>query len=817
MSVEHLKVPAERLNCRCDPDSLGFETTAELGPPKGTIGQGRAISALEMGLDIEADGFNLFVSGVPGTGRNTALRSHLERTATAKFNPPDWGYVYNFKDPAQPTPIALPCGLMRVLAQDMEQLVETCREEIPAAFDSDDYRHRIQDVLDGIQAQRQSVTDKYEQQARERGFTLSLSQAGAQVQIIPAPLHPEGRPLTQEEFARLPETAQAQLRERASEVQHDIDHALTEFRRLNQKAHDRQRGVDVDLVRYTLRPVIDELQEKYAEHEAVVRRLDEVEADMVSHTEAFKLRSEGTEPDGAPGAPRPPTNETGDGGFFLRYRVNDLVDNAHCNGAPVEFEHNPTYYNLFGRIDYRARMGAMSTDHTMIKAGALHRANGGYLVAQAKDLLANPLSWDTLKRVLRSGELRVENIGEQQTAVPTTTMRPHPIPFSAKVVLVGSPGILYALQSADEDFRRYFKVTAEFDTAMERTPENIAKYAAFVASRVAEKGLRPFDKTAVAAVVDYSSRIVENQEKLTTRFLQVADVLSEADYWAGKSAQAAVTAKHVNQAIEASQYRASLTEDRMLEAIENGTVRIATGGQAVGQVNGLAVYSLGDHSFGKPSRITARVSLGRGQVVNIDRETRMSGPLHDKGFLILNGYLQGKYGRNKPLSMSASITFEQSYSEIDGDSASSTELYALLSELSGVGVKQGIAVTGSVNQAGEVQAIGGATYKIEGFFDVCQGKGLTGEQGVMMPRANLRNLTLKREVVEAVQEGRFHVYAVSSIDEGIEVLTGLPAGQQDASGQYPEGTIHCLVERRLEELAGKALRFAAAAPAGEAA
>ena len=801
MSVEHLKAPPERLTCRCDPDSLGFETTADVEPLDSAIGQERAISALEMGLDIDAGGFNVFVSGVPGTGRNTTLRAHLERTAATKPNPPDWGYVYNFTDPAQPAPLCLPCGLMRMLAQDMEQLVETCREEIPAVFDSDDYRHRVQDILNDVQAQRQSVTDGYEKQARERGFTLSLTQTGVQVQITPVALHPEGRPLTQEEFAQLPEPVQAQLRERAAEVQHDIDHALAEFRRLNQQVHDRQRGVDVELVRYTLQPIIDGLQEKYEEHRDVVSYLDEVEADMVSHAEAFKPRGDEPIPGGVP------TRDTGEDNFFLRYQVNDLVDNALCNGAPVEFENNPAYYNLFGRIDYRARMGALTTDHTMIKAGALHRASGGYLVVQAKDLLASPMSWDTLKRVLRSGELRVENIGEQNTAVPTTTMRPQPIPVRAKVVLVGNPGVLYALQAADEDFRRFFKVTAEFDTVMDRTPENIAKYATFVASRVAEKGLRPFDKTAVAAVVDYSSRIVENQEKLTTRFLHVADVLAEADYWAGKSDRATVTAEHLTKAVRQSQYRASLTEDRLLEAIENGTVRIATGGRAVGQVNGLAVYSLGEHSFGKPSRISAKVSLGRGQVVNIDRETRMSGRLHDKGFLILNGYLQGKYGRNKPLSMSASITFEQSYSEIDGDSASSAELYALLSELSGVGIKQGIAVTGSVNQAGEVQAIGGATYKIEGFFDVCQAKGLTGEQGVMVPESNVRNLTLNREVVDAVRAGQFHIYAVSTIDEGIEVLTGTAAGEADADGQYPEGTIHCLVERRLEEMAERALRF----------
>ena len=807
MSIDHLKVPPELLNRRCLPHSLSFETTAELEPLEGTIGQERAISALELGLDIDASGFNLFVSGVPGTGRNTALRSHLERTATTKPDPLDWGYVYNFKDPTQPTPLRLPCGLMWILALDMEQLVETCREELPAAFDSDDYRHRVQSIVNDVQAQRQAVTDEYELRARDKGFTLSLTQAGNQVQITPVPLHPEGRPLSTEEFARLDEPSQARLRERGAEVQHDVDHALAEFRRLNQQAHDRQLEVDSQLVRYTLRPIVDDYQAKYHEHRAVVWYLDDVEADMVSHTEVFKRDGEAT---ASPGAQSPPWLQSQDASndeFFLRYRVNDLVDNSLCNGAPVEIEDNPTYYNLFGRIDYRSRMGALTTDHTMIKAGALHRANGGYLVLQAKDLLANPMAWDTLKRVLRSGELRVENIGEQQTAVPTTTMRPQPIPVSTKVVLVGSPGLLYSLQAADEDFRRFFKVTAEFDTVMDRTAENISRFAAFIASRVAEKGMLPFDKTGVAAVVDYSCRIVESQEKLTTRFLHVADVLAEASYWASKSGLETVSADQVNKTIAESQYRAGLTEDRILEAIEKDLVRIPTSGCAVGQVNGLAVYSLGEHSFGKPSRITARVSLGRGQVVNIERETRMSGPLHDKGFLTLNGYLQGKYGRNKPLSMSASITFEQSYNEVDGDSASSTELYAILSALSGVPIQQGIAVTGSVDQTGEVQAIGGATYKIEGFFEVCKAKGLTGEQGVMVPRSNLRNLALNEEVVGAVRDGQFYIYAVSTIDEGIEVLTGVPAGQADDDGNYPAGSVHYLAEKRLTELAATAREY----------
>ena len=797
MTIDRLKVPIQRLTTVCDPDTLGFATTAEIAPLAGTIGQERAVSALEMGLEIEAAGFNVFVSGAPGTGRNSALRSHLERVAVTKPNPPDWGYIHNFQDPTQPTPIHLPCGMMRDLDQDMSQLVETCRAEIPAAFESDDYAHRVEEVMGEIQAQRQSINEDMESQARTKGFTISSTQVG----VTPVPLHSEGRPLTREEFERLPEAAKDQLGANADELQHSIVHVMSELRRLNKDAQQRALDLDVELVRLTLKPIVDELQEKYAAHPEVVSYLDEVEADMVSHTQVFKPLG-----DEQPAQRQTGAAQTGEE-FFTRYRVNDLVDNTYCDGAPVVFEHNPTYYNLFGRLDYRSRMGALSTDHTMIAAGAIHEANGGYLVAQAKDLLSNALAWDMLKRVLRSGEIRIENIGEQHSAVPTTSMRPQPIPVNAKIVLIGGRDVLRLLQAADEDFRRYFKVTADFDTVMERTPGNVAKYAAFVASETRAKGLRPFESAAVAAIIDYSSRLVEDQSKLTTRFMQVSDVLAEADYWAQKAGCDTATSEHVDRALRQRHYRVGLTEQRTLESIEKDTVRIDTEGLAIGQVNGLAIYSLGDHSFGRPSRITARVSVGNGRVVNIDRETRMSGRIHNKGFLILNGYLQGKYGRDRPLSISASLTFEQTYSGVDGDSASSTELYALLSEISGVPIKQGIAVTGSVNQAGQVQAIGGATYKIEGFFEVCKAKGLDGEQGVVIPKDNVRNLVLSREVVDAVTNGDFHIYAVSNVDDGIEVLTGVTAGKKGDDGKYPEGTIHCLVERRLEEMGRRARQF----------
>ena len=794
MSVERLKVPIESLTRVCDPDSLGFETTADIAPLEGTIAQDRAMSALELGLGIDADGFNIFVSGVTGSGRNVTLHGHLERIAGDKPNPPDWGYLYNFQDATQPLPVVLPCGEMRVFAHDMNELIETCRTDIPAAFESDDYSNRIQQVMEEIQREQHSIRQRMEGEAQARGFTISFTQVG----INPVPMHPEGRPLTQEEFGLLPREAQDELQSRSEALQNMIRQAAPEFRRLNKEAAERSREVDVELVRFTLKPIIDELQAKYAGYRELVDYLDEVEADMVSNIQAFKPAGGGESSQQTGGV------ENSQDGFFTRYRVNDIVDNTLCDGAPIVFEHNPTYYNLFGRIDYRAHMGAMTTDHMMIKSGAIHQANGGYLVLQANDLLSNPLSWDTLKRTLRSGEIHIENIGEQNSAFPTSSMRPQPIPLSAKIVLVGSPPVLRLLRSGDPDFRRYFKVTAEFDTVMERTAENVNQYAAFVSGQVSEKNLRPFDKTAVAAIVDYSSRLTQDQAKLTTRFMGISDIMSEADYWAGRSKCDRVTSRHVTKAIDERRYRASVVEDRILESIERDVVHISTEGRAMGQVNGLAVYFRGDHSFGRPSRITARVSVGRGQVVNVERDTRMSGRIHNKGFMILRGYLNGKYGGQRPLSMSASVTFEQTYGSVDGDSASSTELYALLSALSEVPIKQGIAVTGSVNQTGEVQSIGGSTHKIEGFFNVCKAKGLTGEQGVVIPKDNVRNLMLRPEVVEAVRNGMFHIYAVSTIDEGIEALTGMEAGEKGEDGKYPEGTIHFLMERRLEEMSRRA-------------
>ena len=793
MGIQDLEVPVHLLNNRCDPDTLKFTTTEEIAPLEGMIGQERALSALDLALNIRERGFNLFISGLPGTGRNTALRFFLEQVASRRPAPPHWGYVYNFEDPSQPVPISLPCGRVRLLAEDMDELVSSVRRDLLRAFESQEYAKRMGDAMQGVEAKRQAMAGSIEMMARGAGFALVSTPAG----FSPLPVV-DGRPLSHEELAGLSENERESIRRRSDVLMQDVKRVLADMRRLDKEAVEEALEVDREVVRSVLSPAHEDLKAKYADFPEVCMYLALVENDMVENSGQFKP------PDVKnPGSDQP----SSDDGGLVRYRVNYLLDNIACQFAPIIAETNPTYYNLFGRIDYDARMGMLTTDHMMVKGGALHEANGGYLILQARDLLENPLSWQTLKRVLNSGEVRIENIGEQNNPLPSSTLRPKPIPVDAKIILVGTPDALRLLQTADEDFRRLFKVRAEFDTVMERTPENVQKYAAFVSARHHDGGQMPFHNTAVARIIEYSSRLAEHQEKLTTRFNDVSDIITEANYWAGMAGEEVVTHEHVKKAEEQRKYRSSLREDRLQELIEDSTIRIATDGEVVGQVNGLAVLGYGTSAFGKPSRITARVSLGRGQLVNVEREIRLSGKIHDKGFMVLTGYLKGKYGYDKPLSLSASISFEQSYSEVDGDSASSAELCALLSAISGLPIAQGIGITGAVNQNGDIQAIGGATQKIEGFFDICKSRGLTNGQGVVIPRDNLKHLALNDEVIEAVEAGSFHIYGVSTVDEGIEILTGVPAGEWQEDKAYPDGTVHFKVEQRLRDMARAARRF----------
>ncbi len=797
MDTDSLKVPPENLTTYCDPETLGFQTTEELPPLEGTVGQDRAVSALEFGLKVDAPGYNIYVVGYPGTGRTTTLSNFLNQVAANRPVPDDWCYVHNFHDPLQPVAARLPAGTGRQLVQDMEELIRDSQRDIPAAFESDTYRTRVEESLQEFQQKREAITKGVEATARQEGFIVQPSPTG----IVTTPLK-DDQPITREQYNQLPEEERAALREKSEALQGFIDQRLTELRSLDRDATKRRIEVDRDVVRAVINPAINELREKYKDIPTLVQYLDAVRQDIAEHVDDFR-RMEDQQPQQQT-MEAAMARESADAERFLRYKVNVLVDNGNTLGAPVIFEYSPTYYNLFGRVEYRPRFGTAATDLSMIRPGAIHLASGGYLALQARDVLSNPLVWETLKRVLRSREARIENIGEQLSAIPTATLRPQPIPVQTKIILTGTPMLFHALQGVEEDFRKFFKVKADFDMSMERTPENTLFYASFVCNQCRDAAVRPFDKNAVAKLVEYASRLVEHQDRLTTRFIDIADLITEADHWAKEdSGSRLVTAQHVTKAIQERIYRSNLPEERLQEFFNDGTIKIDTDGAVVGQINGMSVLNMGDYAFGRPVRIIARTALGRGQV-SIDREAQLTGRTHNKGFFILTGYVMGKYGQDKPLSFRSSIGFEQTYDEVDGDSASSAELYSMLSSLAGVPIHQSIAVTGSVNQLGEIQAIGGATYKIEGFFGVCKAKGLTGRQGVIIPRDNIRNLVLREDVIQAVRDGKFTVYAVDTVDQGIEILTGMPAGDPDASGRYPEGTLNHTISRNLEQMAAKA-------------
>jgi len=790
-----LRVPPKQLRCGCDLRALKFTTTNDLEPLEGTVGQDRAVLALDFGLSIEAEGFHVFVSGPPGTGRSTELRTQLERVAAQRPAPRDWCYHFNFQDPARPRALSLAPGRGHELSHEIADFIASLRRDVPHAFESDEYAQRRDQVGREVQTRREQFLATLEQEARARSLAVNATPMG----ISSVPLV-DGKPITKEQYDVLTDEHKKEIQEHTQELDSIISQMLPQFRRLDRGAQQLLAELDKQVMKAIAAPRLEDLKRDYVEEAAAVEFLDALGVDVVEHLDDFRAIDEQQQSPLQLLAPQAPRD-----GVFNRYQVNVIVTHDPEGHAPIVVEDNPSYYHMFGRIDYRASFGSMMTDHTMIKPGSLHRANGGYLVVQALDVLTQPLVWDTLKRALRTRTARLENMGEQFSVIPTSTLTPEPVPLDVKVAMIGTPRIFAILQAADEDFAKLFKAKADFAVDVERTDEHALLYARFIAGQVRRLNMRPFRKGAVAKVVEQSSRMVADQDKLSLRMMDVVDLLVESDYWACHEDSPDVRANHVEKAIEQKVFRSSLIEDRVQEYIANGTIKVDTAGAVVGQVNGLSVYDIGDYAFGRPSRITARVSMGRGQVLNIEREVQKSGSSHSKGFMILQGYLNGKFAHRRPLSFAASITFEQVYDEVDGDSASSTELYALLSAITDVPLKQGIAITGSVNQLGEVQAIGGVNEKIEGFYAVCKVKGMTGDQGVMIPKDNVHNLMLKPEVVQAVQGGRFNIWAVSSIEEGIELLTGMPAGKLRKDGSYPEGTLFRKVTDMLEELTKRAM------------
>ena len=790
---------AAALYQRCDPMQFAFETTADLEDLTGVIGQARAVEAVRFGIGISREGYNLFALGPEGTGKYAVVRRYLERQAADRPPPSDWCYVNNFVEAYKPRALRLPAGGGSRLRRDMERLVEELRTAIPATFESENYRRRRQDIEEEFRERQEKVLTEIQRRAQERGLALIRTPMG----LAFAPTR-GGEVISPEEFQKLPPSEQERAQADVSALQEELQKSLGQMPQWDRERRAKVKELNQEVGLFAVGHLIEELRRTYLDLPAVLAYLTRVQQDVIDNLDEFLGITD--TPPAAPAEaspPRPPVTAS----FFRRYQVNVVVDHSGATGAPVIYEDHPAVQNLVGRIEHMAQMGTLVTDFNLIKAGALYRANGGYLILDARKVLLQPFAWEELKRALRSREIRIEVLGQTLSLVSTVSLEPEPIPLDVKVILLGERLLYYTLYQADPDFGELFKVAADFEDQMDRTSDNHLLYARMIGTIARQEGIRPLDRAAVTRVIEQSARLAGDADKLSTHMHSVADLLREADYWAGEAQHPIIDATDVQHAIDAQIRRLDRVRERIQEEIQRGTILIDTQGTAVGQVNGLSVLSMGQFAFGRPSRITARVRLGRGEIVDIEREVALGGPVHSKGVLILSAYLGARYASDRPLSLSASLVFEQSYSGVEGDSASSAELYALLSALADLPVKQGLAVTGSVNQRGQVQAIGGVNEKIEGFFDTCRAQGLTGEQGVLIPASNVKHLMLRHDVVAAVAAGQFQVYAVESIDRGIELLTGVPAGERDNAGEFPAGSVNQRVEARLIALAEKRLAF----------
>nr|WP_303714833.1 AAA family ATPase [Methanoculleus marisnigri] len=772
-----------------EPGKVECASTGEIRPMEEIIGQERALRALRFGLEIREKGFNVYTSGAQGTGRMRAVRSFLDELAKAKARASDWVYVHNFENQYEPNAIALPAGRGPRFREDMKRFIEEARQALPRAFESEEYAKRRDETLQSLQGNRTDLIARINQRAQEAGFVIQMSPIG----LLTIPVI-NGRPVPEEEFVTLPDDVRAEVQRRRDALNAELRSTLRQVQDIERQGAEAVKNVNLDIALYAIGNLVAELKENYADVPEIPVYVDAVQNDILDNLQAFLGVPE------QPGAP-PQFQAFIRELPFRKYDVNVVVDNADAGGAPVIVEQNPTFQNLLGKIEKEVQFGIFTTDFTMIRPGSLHKANGGYLILSVEDLLRTPLSWDGLKTALKTGEAVIEEPGERMGFITAKTIKPEPVPLDIKVALIGTPMIYQLLYRMDPDFKELFKVKADFDVVMDRNDENAGKYADFMCNLVREENLRHLDREAIARVIEYGSRLAADKEKLSTRFAAVADLIREANFYAASDGAEQIGKQHVMKTIDEKVYRSNLIQEKIQEYIQREIFLIETEGEKVGQVNGLSVIGLGDFAFGRPSKVTASIGVGREGIMDIEREAALGGPIHTKGVLIISGYLNNNYARDKPLGLSARLVFEQSYEGIEGDSASSTELYALLSALSGLPLKQYLAVTGSVNQKGEVQAIGGVNEKLEGFFEVCKAKGLNGDQGALIPASNVQNLMLKEEILEAAKAGKFRIYPVRTIDEGIEVLTGVPAGSRREDGTYEEGTVNYLVDRRLREMA----------------
>lgn len=794
-------LPPDALYRHCDPNEFSFETTAELEELTQMVGQDRAVEAVEFAAAVELEGYNLFVLGPPGTGRHKYVQQFLAQTAGGQAAPSDWCYVNNFAEPQKPTALALPAGKGRTLRTDLERLVDEAHTAIPAAFESEDYRTRRQAIEEEFKEAQGKIFEQMQARGKARGIGILQTPTG----IAFAPLQ-DGEVMSPEAFNKLSEEDKKRIQDDTKALQKELERAMQGTPQRMRKTREKIRQLDREVTVFAVGGLIDDLVEAYHEFPKVVEYLKNLQSDIIDNVEIFR-KSPAEQPSTAEA--ELPGQHPKESLALRRYGVNVLVDHGEARGAPVVFEEHPTYAFLMGRVEHVAKLGALLTDFNLIRGGALHRANGGYLVLDVRKVLIQPFAWEGLKQALSSRELRIESIGQAYGLVSTVSLEPEPIPLKVKVVLIGDRMLYYLLQALDPEFSDLFKVAADFEDQMVRTPENHQLLARLLGTVARREQLKPLDRAAVARLLEESARHAEDSERLSTQIRHVADLVREADYWGTKHGHSVIRADDVQQAIDSRDRRRNRVRERLQEEILRDTILIDTDRAKVGQINGLAVVQVGDFMFGRPSRITARLSLGSGKVMDIEREVELGGPIHSKGVLILANFLAAHYVIDRPLSLSASLVFEQSYSGVEGDSASSAELYALLSALAEAPIKQSLAVTGSVNQFGEVQAIGGVNEKIEGFFDICKARGLTGQQGVLIPISNVKHLMLRRDVIDAVAAQQFHIYPVQTIDHGIAILTGIDAGERDAQGEFPEGSINHRVKARLIDFAEKRRAFAA--------
>ena len=774
---------ADAVRWTCDPDSLTFESTAELERPDAMIGQERAERSLDFGVDIQSPGFNIFAVGLPGTGRTSMILERLQAVASGLPTPPDWCYVYNFDEPHRPNALRLPSGAAPEFCRQMADLVDTLLVELVRAFETDEYEAQRNRIAQRVQDLQRERLQGLERQAQAAGLAISQTPVGLSVVAVR-----DGESLSPEALGQLPEAERLAIERARDETEDALSRTMRQLRVQQRGAREQMRALNVDVARSVVHPLFEDLLDTYQELAEVASYLRTVEQHITENFKAFRDRDGDDQQVGPTGRREDP---------LLPYQVNVLVSHRPESGAPLIQEGHPTLPNLFGRIEQRQVFGVVSTDFTMIQPGALHAANGGFLVLGAEDLLRSGTSYDGLKRALRDGVIRIETVADEIGLPSPARLDPEPVALNAKVALVGTPWVYYLLHDSDADFGDLFKVRAEFDTEIDLNDANMERYARFIAARCNDEDLPHFDRTAVARVVEEGVRLARDRRRLSTQFGDISDIIREAGYWARKAGADTVNEVHVWSSIDERIRRANLLEKKIRDRIAEGTVMVDVEGESVGQVNGLSVVGHGGYEFGQANRISVRTYPGREGVISIDREAKLTGPIHDKGAMILSGFVSGTFGIEGPLSLSATMVFEQSYGGIEGDSASSAELYVLLSSLSGLPLRQDLAVTGSVNQHGEVQAIGGATQKVEGFFDLCRQLGLSGTQGVLLPAANAKHLTLRLDVAKAVAAGEFHVYTTDTIAAGIELLTGVPAGVPDARLRYPADTVFGTVQARL--------------------